>query len=110
MPKTKQSSGFALVNNFPRKLYLIPRIILGEIRFYVENDDLTIAAGLLSELLEKYSPSQNYEASLLKRRICAIEKQERAGTLDFEKISQERNRLGAAILELASTLLNKAEC
>lgn len=80
--------------------YRIIAISRQEIRCLVENDDLMGAVELLLELVDFCDQSKSNHASLLKRRITAIERGEHVNVLEYEKICTERNRLGLAILEL----------
>jgi hypothetical protein len=87
-----------------RKPCRILGIIREEIRLLVEVDDLANAADLLSELMALYTGQRSNEASLLKRRICALEKDIRAGVLGYDDANREKNRIGSAILESVESL------
>lgn len=77
-----------------------PTLSVEEIRCLVEDDDLVGAANLLSKLIEKCERRKLNEVSIIKRSICAVERQERTGVLDYDHINRERSRLGLAILDL----------
>lgn len=73
----------------------------GKIRHLVENDDLMEAVELLLELMDFCCPEKLNDASLLKRRISAMDKKVRVGVLEDENVWSERNRVALAIMEMA---------
>lgn len=83
-----------------RKPELILKIMDVQIRAWVGKDDLLRASMLLLELIEFCYQQRRNEALLLKANIYDIEKKEHTGTLPYEQIRRERNRLGLAILDL----------
>lgn len=82
----------------------IPEIVRDHIHLLVGENELIRSADLLTELAKYYAPNRSNEVTVIRRGIVAVEKSGRINTLDFEAISQERNRLGLAILDLADSI------
>ena len=78
--------------------------IFATIRSYIEQDELSLAVSVLSQLTEKLHGSTRNEVSVLQGRLCRLEKELRMATLKYNEISAEKTQIAQATLSLADII------
>ncbi len=88
-----------------------PRIlerIQQDIKKLVVCDALFEASELLFELVCIYDTTKDSEVVVLRAGISRLEKEQRKGTLDFDKICKERNSLASRLLDINGSIFQES--